>query len=165
MKAETARFKFRVIRRAGLSLVEALIALAITAMLLTSVAAAFHASTAAIEMNDEFYRAQQAARVSLNQIMDQVRKCQSGVVDTSNLELTTDAGLDRVYSVSGTDLMMTFTPPGALSPTSVRLASNIKTLTFSTDGKSISMLVTVTVGSNTVTLCGSAFPRRLMTYQ
>jgi hypothetical protein len=27
------------------------------------------------------------------------------------------------------------------------------------------MLITVSIGTNQVTLCGSAFPRRLMTYQ
>jgi len=160
VKARTSHRKFR-----GLSLIECLIALAITAMLLTGVAAAFQASASAVQMNDEFYRAQQAARVSLNQILDQVRRCQSGVVDTTSLELTTDTSQVRTYGLSGTDLTMTFIPPGATTPSSFKLASNIKTLTFSTDGKSISMVVTVTVGDNTVTLCGSAFPRRLMTYQ
>jgi len=148
----------------GLSLVEALIALSITAMLLTSVAAAFHASTAAIEMNDQFYRASQAARVSLNQIMTGVRKCQSGEVDTSSLTLTTETGQDRTYSLDGTNLMMTLTLPGNTVPSSFKLASNIKTLKFDTDGKSISMLVTVAVGTNEVTLCGSGFPRRLIVY-
>jgi type II secretory pathway pseudopilin PulG len=151
--------------RRGLSLVEALIALSITAMLLTSVAAAFHASTAAIEMNDQFYRASQSARVSLNQILDGVRKCQSGVVDTSTLTLTTELGQDRTYSLNGTNLMMTLTLPGDTTPSSFKLASNIKTLKFDTDGKSISMLVTVAVGTNQVTLCGSGFPRRLVVYQ
>src|SRR5438874_12215404 len=101
-------------RRHGLSLVEALIALAITAMLLTSVAASFHASTAAIEMNDQFYRAQQGARVSMNQILDQVSRCQSGVVDTSSLDLTTDYGQERISALRGQDLTLTFTTPRAL---------------------------------------------------
>ena len=151
--------------RHGLSLVETMISLIITALLLTSVAAAFNASTAAIEMNDQFYRAEQAARVSLNQIMDQVRQCQSGVVDTTTLDLTTDSGADRTYALSGTDLTLTTTLPGALTPSTFKLARNVKTLTFGTDGKSISMEITIAVGTNTVTLCGSAFPRRMMTYQ
>jgi Tfp pilus assembly protein PilW len=164
MKTAISHLKLQLSKHRGLSLVEALISLAITAMLLTSVAAAFHASTSAIEMNDQFYRAQQAARVSVNQILTQVRRCQSGVVDASSLDLTTDLGQDRTYALSGTDLTMTFTPPGALSPITVKMASNISTLKFTTDGKSISMQVTVTVGTNQVTLCGSAFPRRLITY-
>jgi prepilin-type N-terminal cleavage/methylation domain-containing protein len=164
LKSQIPNFRSQISRRRGLSLVECLISLAITALLLSSVAAAFHASTQAIEMNDQFYRAQQAARVSVNQILTQVRKCQSGVVDTSSLALTTDTGQDRTYALTGTDLTMTFTPPGALSPATVKLASNIQTLQFTTDGKSIAMLVTVSVGTNQVTLCGSAFPRRLITY-
>ena len=151
--------------RRGLSLIEAIIALAITAMLLTGVAMAFHASTSAIEMNDQFYRASQAARVSMNLILDQVRKCQSGVVDTSSLQLTTESGEDRTFALDGSDLKMTLTPPGADAPSSHRLASNIQSITFATDGKSISMVITVAVGSNQVTLCGSAFPRRLMEYK
>jgi len=162
MKPEILRFQIR--RNRGLSLVEALIALSITAMLLTGVAAAFQASAAAIEMNDQFYRAQQGGRVSLNQILDQVRKCQSGVVDTTSLQLTTDAGQSRTYALSGTDLNMTLIPQGSSTPSSYKLATHVKTLQFSTDGKSISMLITVAVGTNQVTLCGSAFPRRLMTY-
>jgi Tfp pilus assembly protein PilW len=164
MKSAFSYLKFQLRRTRGLSLVEALISLAITAMLLTSVAAAFHASTAAIEMNDQFYRASQAARVSLNQIMTQVRKCQSGVVAPSSLTLTTETGQDRTFALSGTDLTMTLILPGDTTASTFKLASNVKTLQFSTDGKSISMLVTVLVGDNQVTLCGSAFPRRLVTY-
>jgi len=152
-------------KRRGLSLVEAIISLAICAMLLTGVAAAYQASTAAIQMNDEFYRASQAARVSLNQILDQVRRCQSGVVDTTSLDLTTETGDQRTYALSGTDLNMTLIAPGDTTPSTHRLARNIKTLRFDTDGKSISMLVTVAIGTNQVTLCGSAYPRRLVVYK
>jgi len=156
-----SRTNGRILRR-GLSLVECLISLAITASLLTAVAAAFHASTSAIEQNDQFYRASQAARVSLNQILTQVRRCQSGVVDTDSLEVMTDAGEKRTYALNGTDLTMTFTPAGSLVP--AKMASNVKSLTFSTDGKSVTMVITVSVGKNTVTMCGSAFPRRLIVY-
>lgn len=151
--------------RRGLSLIEALISLAITALLLTSVAAAYNASSQVIDMNDQFFRASQAARLSLNQILDQIRKCQSVVVDTSSLNITTSTGDTRTYDLSGTDLDLTFTAPGDLAPSTHRLASNVSSLQFTTDRKSISMIVTVTVGTNTVTLCGSAFPRRLVTYQ
>ena len=152
-------------RRRGLSLIEAMISLSITAMLLVAIAAAFHASISAVEMNDQFYRAQQSSRVSLNQILNQVRKCQSGVVDATSLDLTIDSGEQRTFTLDGTDLKMTLTVPGDTTPSSFRLASNIKTLKFDTDGKSISMRITVAVGTNEVTLCGSAFPRRLMVYK
>jgi prepilin-type N-terminal cleavage/methylation domain-containing protein len=163
-RTRTSNGKAKAPVRRGLSLVEMMISLAISAMLLTAIGAAYHASCSAIEMNDQFYRATQAARVSLNQILDQVRRCQSGAVDVTSLDVTTDLGEQRTYELNGTDLTMTFTPPGATAPSTYKLASNLKTLQFSTDGKSISMLVTVAVGTNQVTLCGSAFPRRLVTY-
>jgi prepilin-type N-terminal cleavage/methylation domain-containing protein len=162
MKSAISNLKFQILRRRGLSLAECLISLAITASLLTAAAAAFHASTQAIEDNDQFYRASQAARVSLNQIMTQVRRCQSGVVDTNSLEVMTDTGEKRTYALDGTNLTMTFTPAGTLVP--AKMASNVQSLTFGTDGKSVTMTITIAVGKNTVTMCGSAFPRRLVTY-
>jgi type II secretory pathway pseudopilin PulG len=162
-----ARYKIvadRQLRR-GVGLAEALISLAISALLLTAVAAAFSASSAAIEMNDEFYRAEQAARISVNQIIDQIRKCQSGTVGATSLTLVTDTGDNRTYALSGTNLTLTCTPTGASGPETATMAKNIKTLQFSTDGKSVSMLITVSVGTNQATLCGSAFPRRLVVYQ
>ena len=56
MKAHKSIFVSKKFRR-GIGMAEALISLAITALLLTAVAAAFSASSAAIEMNDQFYRA------------------------------------------------------------------------------------------------------------
>ena len=56
-------------RRRGMSIVEVLISLAIVAMLLTAVAAAFSSSAQIIETNDQFFRASQAARVSLTRMM------------------------------------------------------------------------------------------------
>src|SRR4051812_7948867 len=99
------------LRARGLSLVECLISLAITALLLTGVAAAFRASAAAIKINDQFFRASQAARISLNQIMTEVRRCQNGVVGASSLQITTQTGESRNYSLDGTDLIVTLTPP------------------------------------------------------
>lgn len=61
-------------RRSGLSMVEAMIALAITAMLLTAVGAAFTSSAKAMEINDQFFRASQGARVAVNRIMTQARR-------------------------------------------------------------------------------------------
>jgi type II secretory pathway pseudopilin PulG len=60
--------------RRALSLVEVMISLAITSMLLTAIAAAFHSSSQIITENDEFFRATQAARVCLNQILTEVRR-------------------------------------------------------------------------------------------
>jgi hypothetical protein len=64
--------------RRGLSLVEAMISLAIAASLLSAVGAAFHASAMSIEANDRNARGTQAARVTLLNILSEVR---IGIVD------------------------------------------------------------------------------------
>ena len=157
--------------RAGLSLVEIMIALAICAMLLTAVGVAFVASSKVIEHNDQFVRAAQAARISVNFVMNDVRKAQvpdsgtSGLVADERLDVTVGiAGklVKRTYAKVGTDLMMTVDDP--IAPQTVRLAGNINSLKFTTDGTSVSMILTVKVDTNQVTLSGSAMPRRLMTF-
>lgn len=152
-------------RSRGMSLVEVLIGLAITASLLTAVAAAFQASAAGISHNDQFTRASQAARVSVNQIMAQVRKCQSGVVGDTSLEITDEAGNIRTYDFDPNTNKLTVTYDDGVLPVTRTMASNVQQVQFATDGKTISMTVNVTIGTNTVTLNGSAFPRRLMTYE
>lgn len=149
--------------RAGLSLVEVMISMVISGALLTAIAASFSASASAIEMNDQFFRASQAARISVNQIMSESRKCMSGVVDPNSLELTTDTGQKRTYMLTGKMLTMTIADP--VLPRTYRLASNVEALQFQTNGKAVSMVVTVKVGNNQVTLTGSAIPRRTVTYE
>lgn len=150
--------------RRGLGLVETLVSLAITASLLTAVAAAFSASAASITMNDQFARATQAARVSVNRVMAEVRKCQSGVVETQSLELSAYDGSKNTYAFDSANKKLTVTVDG-ITPQTYTMASNVHDITFQTDGKTISMTVVVKIGDNRVVLNGSAFPRRSMTYE
>jgi type II secretory pathway pseudopilin PulG len=151
-------------RNKGLGLVELIVSLGIAGMLLTAVAAAYSATTTAIEMNDQFFRASQAARVTINQIMAEVRKCQSGVVDDPALELTTALGQKRLYSFNSDAKRITMTLPDELSAPTYTLARNVDSAVFYTDGATIAMRVTVKIGSNQITLSGSAMPRRTMTF-
>jgi len=151
-------------RRRGLGLVELLVSLAIAASLLTAVAAAYAATTSAIQMNDEFFRASQSARVSINQIMAEVRKCQSGIVDTDSLEISNQAGVKRVYAFDSANDRLTLAFPDAVVPATYTLARNVDDVQFYTDGQTISMIVTIEVGKNSVTLSGSAMPRRTITF-
>ena len=151
-------------RRRGLGLVELLVSLAIAASLLTAVAAAYAATTSAIQMNDEFFRASQAARVSINQIMAEIRKCQSGIVDEQSLEISNQQGQKRVYAFDGANKRLTLTFPDELVPPTYTLARNVDDVQFYTDGQTISMLVTIEVGKNQVTLSGSAMPRRTIMF-
>lgn len=149
----------------GLSLVEALLSLSISAMLLTAVGAAYRASAQAIEHNDQFFRASQAARVSINQIMAEVRRCQSGVVSSDSLELTTSTGAIRTYAYDDTTKQLKVTLHDDIAPTTHAMAKNVESVEFLTDGQTIAMTIAVRIGSNQILLNGSAFPRRTLTYK
>jgi Tfp pilus assembly protein PilW len=151
-------------RRRGLGLVEALISLAIVATLLTAVAAAYSASTRAIEVNDQFSRATQAARVTVNYVMADVRKSISGVLDADSLELTMPSGDRHIYRFDAVARQLTLTlpdDPGA--PTRV-MARNVQNVSFVTEGQTTCLNVTIQIGDNRITLSGSAMPRRTMSY-
>src|SRR4051812_4153433 len=79
-------------RRRGLGLVEAMFCLVISVMLLTAVASAFSATGAAMDANDQFFRASQAARVAVNHIVTDVRTCTSGTVASNTITLVTGGG-------------------------------------------------------------------------
>ena len=84
--------------RRGLGMIEAMIALAITAALLTAVGAAFTASAKAMTVNDEFFRSTQAARVALQRILWQVR---NGSVDDTSTANSLHLITNTVYDDSG----------------------------------------------------------------
>jgi type II secretory pathway pseudopilin PulG len=156
-------------RARGLSLIEALISLAITATLLTAVAAAYAAASDAVRMNDQFFRAAQAARVSVNQIMAQVRSAQAGAVDLNSLQLTLADGQQRTYSLDTTTNKLMVTIDG-VTPVTAPLASNVSSLQFTADKDasghvSISMNITIKVGSNQIMLNGSSVVRSTVTYE
>ena len=163
--------------RRGLSLAEVMISLAISAMLLTAVAAAFSASSEAIEQNDEFFRASQAARVSMNQILTEVRR---GTVKTpptsgpTDLSMTTYDGKDRdyVFDAASKKLQLVTSDPGAPN---YCLASNCTDANFAYDTYTdaggvkhtirVAVTVVVKIGRNQIRLTGSAAPRKEQTWQ
>ena len=153
----------RYLIRRGIGLIEVLIGVAISAILLTAVGAAFASTLRTIEQNDQFFRASQAARVSMNQMLNGIRWCQSGTVDDHKLELTIITGATRIYQFDQQNktLMMSLSDQ-TLQP--VPLAHNVSHMKFSTDGKSIAVSMTVKIDSSTVTLHGSAVPRRNVVY-
>ncbi|MEO6436734.1 MAG: hypothetical protein ABIP55_13375 [Tepidisphaeraceae bacterium] len=162
-------------RRAGLGLVEALISLAIAAALLTAVAAAFSATSDAMDENDKFFQATHTGRIALNRILTQVRR---GLVDenstTTNLRIITDTGVDVTYRYDSTAKQINFiTNNTTLDPDYV-LARRVETCQFNvqmgTDhqGNScvarVSLVLTVKVGNNSLLLTGTAAPRRNFSY-
>ena len=73
------------LQAAGLGLIELLIALAITAMLLTSVALAFHASLDSAQENQDIASVTQCARVVLHRMITEARRADAVETDASRL--------------------------------------------------------------------------------
>lgn len=146
-------------RRRGMGLFELMIALAITATLLTAVAVAYQVTARTIEMNDQFARATNSARISVNQMMADVRKATSKFTDDVTLEVEVD-GKTRRYEYDAPNTRMTLKLPDDQPGKTFVLARNVTNAQFYTDDETISVLLTVAVGSNQVTLSGSAMPRR-----
>lgn len=61
----------------GMSMIELMVALAISSTLLVAVGMAWTASADAVESNDKFFRATQSVRIVMTQLMSEVRRCQS----------------------------------------------------------------------------------------
>lgn len=167
----------------GLSIPEVLISLAITAMLLTAIAAAFSSSAKVIEDNDKFFRATQAGRVALNQILTEVRRCDAVQVTSTQIDVIrpneTRPANEKMrsfkYDATNQALVIFFTYVDDSKSAEFPIAHNILTPNpFSYDMgvdannaacvSRVSVSIEVKVGSSDVRLSGSAAPRRSLTF-
>jgi prepilin-type N-terminal cleavage/methylation domain-containing protein len=168
-------------RHHGLSLIEVLMALALTAMLLTAAGMAFQVSADSVQANDEFFRATQAARISMHQILTQVRRGSVQLAwDPHWVRLTTtpDAGQtvgdDLTYSYDATAKQLKLVTNDVTTDPDYVLASNVTDLTFDVEAGTdynhapcvarVTVMIKVKVGKNEVLLSGSAAPRRNLRY-
>jgi len=162
----------------GFSLVEVMISLAISAMLLAAVAAAFSASTAAVENNDQFFRASQSARVALNLMLTEIRRCNAvNVPSATRIDMITAdlQDLSFVYTYDSTrqtgKLMLIKNDTGA----QYTLADHVAAMTFANDTAlgagnvtyvaRVAIAMNVENKDNQVRLAGSAAPRRVLVYK
>jgi prepilin-type N-terminal cleavage/methylation domain-containing protein len=173
-------------RRRGLSIVEVMISLAITSILLMGVSAAYIASADAVAMNDRFFRATQAARVTMNQLLTEIRRAESVLcAPTNDSIIVTRPYPNRLPDEDSREYM--YNPltkkvtlrifykraDGATWSSPIySLASNMETATFGppadryqdSDGAwqevHIPVMLDVKIGSNAVRLSGSSSPRR-----
>jgi hypothetical protein len=162
-------------RRRGVGIVEVLISLAISAMLLTAITAAFAASAAVIQANDEFFRASQSARVSMTQILTEVRRAYAVSVQPGRIDLITSGEHDRSYSYDSANRRLLLITNDITTDPDYTLASNVTAATFTSDTEQdmngitrvvrVSVVLVVKVGDNQVRLSGSAAPRRTQTYR
>jgi type II secretory pathway pseudopilin PulG len=172
--------------RSGLSLVEVMSSLAISSMLLTAIAAAFQSSTQVIQNNDRFFRATQSARVAINQILTEVRRCDA--IDDSKMSSTllpirrpvetrppNEACRFYKYDATNKRLVIYFQYTDGTLSAEYPLAEDVQSSPFTwdmgTDANNavcvarVSVALQVKVGSSDIRLSGSAAPRRALTYQ
>lgn len=173
-------------RRRGLSLSEVMISLAISSMLLTAIAVAYHSSSQVVDSNEKFFRASQSARVAINQMLTEIRRCDS--IDDSRISSTllpilrpAEARLPneslRCYRYDATNQRMVFFIEYVNGSKSVEfpLAEAVQGAPFSwdmgTDANNtacvsrVSVALEVKVGSSDVRVSGSAAPRRSLSYK
>jgi prepilin-type N-terminal cleavage/methylation domain-containing protein len=168
-------------RRQGLSLVEVMIGLVIAASLLTAAAVAFNASSQVVERNEAFFRATQAARVSMHQILTQVRRGSVNLASTQQelrlITAATDGGGgddDVTYKYLPAEKKLVLVTNDDLTDPDYVLANNVTALSFAAEpGQDytkapcvvrVTVRIRVQVGDNDVTLSGSAAPRRNLVY-
>jgi prepilin-type N-terminal cleavage/methylation domain-containing protein len=175
-------------RRRGLSLPEVLISLSISALLLTAVATAFSASASAIDINDRFFRASQAARVSVAQLTSQIRRCDScqvgGTYDgVSNTVFANNIGIIYEDLLDGTLKNVTYKHDPTknelqlvVNGTTVALAHNVTAVMFISDMApdpvtlakvpvNVTIDITVAVGNEQIHVRGSAVPRHVIIFR
>ena len=173
--------------RRGLTMMETIVSIAITGMLLTGLASAFVTSADAVEMNEQFFRATQAARVTLNQVLVECRRadalqCSStGTYDYFDVirpeEVLDENEVFRRYRFDATAKQITLTIHYNDSTTSQAyvMVRNVEAAEFGPPQtgvdsnnavvvKRLPVVLTVKVGKNTVTLNGAAGPRRAMSF-
>jgi Tfp pilus assembly protein PilW len=183
----TPRRASRDASRRGLSIVEVMISLTITSFLLVAIAAAYNASADAVEMNDRFFRATQAGRVTMNQILTEIRRadwvaCSPGsdiiyISRPAQTRLTDEDTREYRYDPPSKKLTLQIHYKNAANQTWVSpiytLASNVETATFGpaekiTDATGnlqdarVPVTIDVKIGNNSVRLSGSSGPRRML---
>lgn len=176
--------------RRGMGLLEVMVAVTICALLLVACATAFTASASAINNNDAFFRCAQAGRVTLDQILAEIRDCKTLDMGTANTikiiraPKNASVSTQEYYAATGeVSRSFVFDPTGkritlqinygtSLSPV-YELTKNVSACTFGPPDMGfdlsqpplsmpvhVPISITITTGGNTVLLTGSAVPRQ-----
>lgn len=171
------RLVFSRVKRRGMTLVELLISLAISATLLVAAAGAYSAAGSAIEVNDQFFRSSQQARVCMGQFVKEVRQAQKVLsVNSTQVQLIAANGHDRLWQY----VAATTTTPGQIrvidntTATTRVAASNVNHAAFNfKSGKipnkttwpvQVSLILQVQLGLDQAVLSGGAAPRQEIPY-
>ena len=166
----TSNYDNPVIRRGGFTIVECLIGLAISAMLLAAVAAAFNASVVSYSENEHLFWAVNNARQALARMTSQLRTGQTvdTIAGSTECSFYTAAGEDITYQFSSTDHKLYLRKnDGTASPPRYVLCDNVVDASFDRiftddgmDCKSVQISLTVESGRTRRTLSAAAVVRR-----
>jgi Tfp pilus assembly protein PilW len=168
-------------RRRGLSMIDAMVSLTITSTLLVAAGAAFTASASLVDNNFKFYQAEQAARISVSQMVTEIRRAQQVLCASSSAtyfdvyrtaaNLTANEQYRRfAYNSTTSQLTLTIYYSNGTNSGAYVLANNVTAATFgppvsgtnsqsTTAVQRLPVSITVSVSGNTVTLAGSAATR------
>jgi len=157
------------------TLVELLIALAITAMLLTAVAVAFNASVINYTENEKIYKALNGARQAMFRITSQLRTATAADPNSpaNECSLITADGEDLTYRYdAAAKILYLITNDDSTDP-DYKLCENVEAMTFTkavvvvvegavtvTKVRSVQMTITVSAGGLTKKLAAAAVIRR-----
>lgn len=181
------RFPIRTARRGAFTIVEILMALTILALLLTSLAVAFHASMKTYDDNREIAAATQTARSVLNRLADNIRRAAAVDLSTGTNEIhvlcpDTDDGKSRevrfTYVVGSKTLRFREYIDSAVTTDQMLLGegddievTDFRVLTETglddeglTCAKKIRLSLSFKSGSQSFSMSSSASPRRNQTF-
>ncbi len=173
--AETRDRKFvRSPRRRGVSLIEVMIALAITAVLLTAVAAAFDASFENYSENEEMVDALQGARILTHRIMTQVRRSTYLNVTSEGRRIQVEPAGENyqyiyVHVPVNNVVILTRMDLDTLVVQDLGVVENVTSFTIPSaqwreNPARLTVSMTLRAGDNTATLTESAVPRTTINF-
>ena len=146
----------------GFTLIEVLMALAISALLLTSLAIAFNASAVSYRENQATVEAVNSARQALVRMTTQLRTG-SGVV-TSESKCTLTAGTEEInYEYDSINKKLEFYRTASQTDKKL-LCQNVASMSFTGDNKSIQISMTVESGNVRYPLSAAVVMRRNLEY-
>jgi len=158
-------------RPAGFTLVELLLALVITAVLLTAVALAFQASIMNYRENEDIFKAVNSARQALFRITAQLRTATAVDPNTPSNECTfiTADGQNITYRYSDADRTLYLITNDDTADDDYALCTNVDALRFTrnvvtddgiTKVRSVQIAITVSSGDLSRTIAAAAVVRR-----
>jgi len=161
----------RIYRSSGFTLAEILVALAITAILLTAISTAFNASVINYNENEEIYRAINGARQALFRITSQLRTATAADPNAPSNECTliTSDGESLTYRYDSSAKILYLVTNDDLSDSDYVLCQDVEAMTFTkttvveddlTKVRYVQIAMTVSAGGQQKDVSAAAVIRR-----